>query len=63
MTTSGDTNYPPGVTGAEDVFYDEDAPCQCGHQREDHGDDGPCEIRNCTCTAYDPYDEEDQHAY
>lgn len=49
MTTSGDTNYPPGVTGAEPVFHDaardEDPPCaDCGHGLDEHNEDtGWCE--------------------
>lgn len=75
---SGDTNYPPGVTGAEPYFHDDpDAPCaNCGHAPEDHLD-GACagEGREttiggndsfpmtCDCTEYIPYDEENQHGY
>lgn len=69
MTTSGDTNYPPGVTGAEPVFHDEgrtgdeEAPCQCGHSHEDHEGDADCTIRGCDCKEYDPYEETDHLGY
>ena len=37
-----------------DAVRDQKIPCRCGHEIEDHGDEGKCEFVGCGCELYVP---------
>ena len=35
-------------------------PCVCGHEVEDHGTNGTCQVEGCLCAGYDEVEEDEE---
>lgn len=57
-------NLPPGMSPGDPHFYDEDAPCACGHVRDEHVNEAEsCVVEDCDCREFEPVEQEAEDAY
>jgi hypothetical protein len=54
INNAGDVVYWDSADDARTGHAD-DATCICGHEEEEHGPSGACEVEGCLCACYEVY--------